>query len=253
MPTENRIPAHDHERRCCSRHDAAQDPDRNKRLFLENELQWGSDPSFCYHGFSCPIGSWTEERLVRNLMRNMACMCNSMDLELNYDLDLADQKAEPLPGPPDTLHLNDLDMSAYIGDRRSSTPASASPSTSTSGSEKRKADTPLTNTTDNQSSNATPPKRKRKCVQKPGQTLCHCQTEKKRREIISQGYQNLSELVPALGNRNYTRKYILREAASYVESLVQVNKGLRRQLDGMKEQEKDLRGLFQESEGNFFV
>lgn len=241
---------------CCSRQDPAHDPDRNKRLFLENELQWGSDPSFCYHGFSCPIGSWTEERLVRNLMRNMACMCNSMDLELNYDLDPADQKAEPLPGPPGALHLNDLDMSAYVGDRRSSTPPSTSPSSSTSGSEKRKADTPPTDTTDNQSSkNATPPKRKRKCVQKPGQALCHCQTEKKRREIISQGYQNLSELVPALGNRNYTRKYILRETAKYVESLVQVNRGLRQQLDGMKgqEKEKDLRDLFQEGEVNLPV
>ncbi|OQE04307.1 hypothetical protein PENVUL_c034G07079 [Penicillium vulpinum] len=46
-------------------------PTRNQRP-AEEGLQWGSDPSFCYHGYSSPIGTWTEERLVQNLMRNMA-------------------------------------------------------------------------------------------------------------------------------------------------------------------------------------
>lgn len=243
MPTEHTTSAHDRDR-CCPARDAKYTPDTEKRWLVSNELQWGSDPSFCYHGFSCPIGSWTEERLVRNLMRNMATMCNSMDIDFNYEPEPS-EKVDQIAQSPDGMHLNGLNLTGHVHERRSSTPASTSSLSSMSSSEKRKADTPLTDVTDTQSTKASP-SRKRKCIQKPGQKLCHCQTEKKRREIISQGYQNLSELVPALGNHHYTRKYILGETAKYLVALLDGNEKLRRQLDGLVEQEeRDTRDLFE--------
>lgn len=180
-------------------------------------------------------------------MRNMATMCNSVDIDFNYDAEPAGQKADQTYHLIDPFQLNGLNLSEYINNRRSPTPESSSAS-SVASSEKRKADTPFTDITDHQSLEATS-SRKRKCVQKPGQKLCHCQTEKKRREIISQGYQLLSDLVPALGNHHYTRKYILKGAADYIVSLTRGNDELRRQLDGMVKREKDdTRDLFESDE-----
>lgn len=177
-------------------------------------------------------------------MRNMATMCNSMDIDFNYEPEPS-EKVDQIAQSPDGMHLNGLNLTGHVHERRSSTPASTSSLSSMSSSEKRKADTPLTDVTDTQSTKASP-SRKRKCIQKPGQKLCHCQTEKKRREIISQGYQNLSELVPALGNHHYTRKYILGETAKYLVALLDGNEKLRRQLDGLVEQEeRDTRDLFE--------
>lgn len=214
-----------------------------KRIPIDNSLQWGSDPSFCYHGFSCPIGTWTEERLVRNLMRNMATMCDSVDIDFNYDTELPNHME--YSKSPDLVQLNRLDLSRHR-QYRSETPGSIS-SASSSGSEKRKSLSPLSPI----DHHAPPPNKKRKCVQKPGQKLCHCRTEKKRREIITQGYQDISSIVPALAKHHYTRKYILDEAAKFIKSLTEGNDLLRRQLDAMKEQEeKDMRDPFPENELN---
>ncbi|KAJ5791307.1 uncharacterized protein N7518_008318 [Penicillium psychrosexuale] len=64
----------------CPWQDDRPQPISRYRWPAEEGLQWGSDPSFCYHGFSSPIGTWTEERLVQNLMRNMAGLCTAMDI-----------------------------------------------------------------------------------------------------------------------------------------------------------------------------
>ena len=222
--------------------DVTQRRDAPKHLPLDNGLQWGSDPSFCYHGFSCPIGTWTEERLVRNLMRNMATMCDSMKIDLNYDTEIPNYSE--FAKNPDPVQLNGLDVSRHR-QYRSETPGSIS-SASTSVSEKRKSVTPPSSSHEN---HASPPNKKRKCVQKPGQKLCHCRSEKKRREIIAQGYQDISNIVPALGKHNYTRKYVLQEAAKFIKSLTEGNELLRRQLDAINDQEeRDMRGLFLENE-----
>ncbi|KAJ5117145.1 hypothetical protein N7448_004090 [Penicillium atrosanguineum] len=217
--------------------DVAQRRDTPKHQPLDNGLQWGSDPSFCYHGFSCPIGTWTEERLVRNLMRNMATMCDSVNIDFNYDLEIPNNTEYQNIAEP--VQLNGFDFSRHR-QYRSETPGSIS-SASTSGSEKRKSMTPPSSN----ETHASPPSKKRKCVQKPGQKLCHCRSEKKRREIISQGYQDISNIVPALGKHNYTRKYVLEEAAKFIKSLTEGNEQLRRQLDAMKDQEeRDMKDLF---------
>jgi hypothetical protein len=80
--------------------------------------------------------------------------------------------------------------------------------------------------------------KKRKCVQKPGQKLCHCRSEKKRREIIAERYRELCQIVPGLEKHSYTRKYVLEEAALWIQSLLQGNDALQRQLGELKEQEK---------------
>lgn len=181
---------------------------------------------------------------MQNLMRNMATMCNSIDIDFNYDAEDAGSKLNEPYEPIDPFQLNGLSLSEYINNRRSSTPGSSSSLSSTGSSVKRKADSPLGDSIEKQHVESTP-SRKRKCVQKPGQNLCHCQTEKKRRAIISQGYQTLSDLVPALGNHHYTRKYILRGAAEYIMSLTQGNDELRRQLNGMVKQENETRDSFE--------
>jgi hypothetical protein len=79
--------------------------------------------------------------------------------------------------------------------------------------------------------------KKRKCVQKPGQKLCHCRSEKKRREIIGERYRELCQIVPGLEKHSYTRKYILEEAALWIQSLLQGNDALERQLGKLKAQE----------------
>ncbi|KAJ5674963.1 uncharacterized protein N7477_004897 [Penicillium maclennaniae] len=222
-------------------HDVTENRGTARHLPLDNGLQWGSDPSFCYHGFSCPIGSWTEERLVRNLMRNMATICDSVNIDFNYDAELKNHYK--YAKDPDPVQLNGLDVSRYR-QYRSETPGSIS-SASTSGSEKRKSVTPPSSL----ENHASPPSKKRKCVQKPGQKLCHCRSEKKRREIIAQGYQDISNIVPALGKHNYTRKYVLEEAAKFIISLTEGNELLRRRLDAMGDQEeRNLKDLFLESD-----
>lgn len=181
---------------------------------------------------------------MRNLMRNMATMCSSMDIDLNCDPDPSEKHHKTAQGPG-SVHLNGFDLTGHLHGRRCSTPASTTSGSSIKSAEKRKADTPLTDVRDSQSTKK-PPSAKRKCVQKPGQKLCHCQTEKKRREVISQGYQNLSELVPVLRSHHYTRKYILRETAKYIVALLEGNDELCRQLDVLVEQEeRDTRDLFE--------
>jgi len=212
--------------RCYLGEDARQQLNTQKQLPLDNGLQWGSDPSFCYHGFSCPIGTWTEERLVRNLMRNMACICDSMNIHFNYDTEIQDYTTEFWENL-DGLHV------PRPHKYRSETPGSIS-SSSTSGLEKRKSETPVSPNEEH----TTPSNKKRKCVQKPGQKLCHCRSEKKRREVITRGYQDLSNLVPTLGKHSYTRKYILNQAARFIQFLTEGNELLRRQLNAMKDQEE---------------
>jgi hypothetical protein len=172
----------------------------------------------------------------------MACICDSVNIDFNYDTEMPDYTAE-FSKTPDLAQLNGLDL-YRSREHRSETPGSIS-SASTSGSEKRKSLTPPS--TSNEEHTA-PPNKKRKCVQKPGQKLCHCRSEKKRRDVITRGYQALSDLVPALGKHHYTRKYILNEAAKFIESLTEGNELLRRQLDAMKDQERDIRELFMENE-----
>jgi hypothetical protein len=46
--------------------------------------------------------------------------------------------------------------------------------------------------------------------------------------------------VPRLKKQTYTRKYVLAEAAMWIQSLVQGNDTLREQLEQLKEQEKSI-------------
>jgi hypothetical protein len=170
----------------------------------------------------------------------MACICDSVNIDFNYDTEMPHYTAD-FSKPPDLAQLNGLDL-YRSREHRSETPGSIS-SAGTSGSEKRKSLTPPS--TSNEEHTA-PPDKKRKCVQKPGQKLCHCRSEKKRRDVITRGYQALSDLVPTLGKHHYTRKYILDEAAKFIESLTEGNELLRRQLNAMKDQERDIRELFME-------
>lgn len=194
-----------------------------QRIPLDRGLQWGSDPNFCYHGFSCPIGSWTEERLVRNAMRNMAYMASSVKPDFTFDFNVSDYNFNHLRNTEssDVVRLNGFDISP----RSPTPPSTASPSstsTSTSmSSPEKEADSQV---------QLQPPSKKRKCVQKSGQKLCHCRSEKKRREAVSQGYRDLSLVVPGLEGQNFTRKYVLNSAAQYLEMLLEGNEALRRQL-----------------------
>ncbi|KAJ5151080.1 uncharacterized protein N7482_010332 [Penicillium canariense] len=221
---------------CCPEKGNKQHKNTNERAPLERGLQWGSDPNFCYHGFSCPIGSWTEERLVRNAMRNMVYMAASMKTELNLDLNIPNYLDERHnePATPDVGYLNGLDIppTQRPHDLRSPTPPSTSSPSSTSSPDEQEKDTQ-------------PPSKKRKCVQKAGQKLCHCRSEKKRREVVSQRYRDLSQIVPGLKNHNFTRKYVLDAAAKYVELLLEGNYALRRQLGEMNDKEdRDIQQLF---------
>lgn len=234
MPASHQTHDHNQERQaCCQGHDIPSYTKAQKRWPAEPGLQWGSDPSFCYHGFSSPVGTWTEERVTQNLMRNMTCMANSVTVDFGYEFDFATHTPNLLSDPPDVIHLNRFDLSSDSQtDHRSRTPSLRSASLSTAPSldasspeiikeEKRPA---------KQEEEYTPPKKKRKCVQKAGQQLCHCRSEKKRREAVTRGYQDLSDLVPGLKNHNFTRKYILEETAKYVTTLLQGNEDLRGQL-----------------------
>lgn len=71
-------------------------------------------------------------------------------------------------------------------------------------------------------------------MQKPGQRLCHCRSEKRRREIIGERYGELCRIVPGLEGHSFTRKYVLQEAAGWIRELVKGNEVLREQLGGME-------------------
>lgn len=213
------------------------------RVTAEEGLQWGSDPSFCYHGFSCPIGTWTEERLVQNLMRNMASICTSVDI----DFDISESTTSLPPKTPQKDHSDPLGLNGFTlpmfqpsivqtDERLSETPSlSSSPS-------QGQAPSPENTTTCTRRASCIKAEnksgqKKRKCVQKPGQKLCHCRSEKKRREIIGERYRDLCQIVPGLEKHSYTRKYVLEEAALWIQSLLRGNDALQRQLAGLKEQE----------------
>lgn len=78
--------------------------------------------------------------------------------------------------------------------------------------------------------------KRRKCVQGPDQKLCHCQSEKRRRELISRRYRDLCAVVPGLNNKLYTRRYILDETARWLAQLLEGNEALRRQRDRLCEE-----------------
>ncbi|KAJ5387010.1 hypothetical protein N7509_009551 [Penicillium cosmopolitanum] len=249
MHTEHQTRDYSHENEAC----CPPDTKEQKRWPLETGLQWGSDPSFCYHGFSNPIGTWTEERVTQNLMRNMMHAANSVTVDFGYEFDFSTHTPNFFSEQPDIIRLNRFDLSNDLQtDIPTKTPSLRSASLSTAASldassppeiikeEKRPA---------RQEEDLAPPKKKRKCVQKPGQQLCHCRSEKKRREAVTRGYQDLSDLVPGLKNHNFTRKYILDETAKYVSALLQGNEDLQGQLDQMKpHNEPDMWPLFEKEE-----
>lgn len=246
---------------CCpgQGHDNTSYTKAQKRWPLDTGLQWGSDPSFCYHGFSNPIGTWTEERVTQNLMRNMIHAANSVTVDFGYEFDFSPNTHTPTPNflseQPDIFRFNRFDFASDSqSDGRSKTPSLRSASLSTATSldassppelikeEKRPAKQ------EEVEEEPVQPKKKRKCVQKPGQQLCHCRSEKKRREAVTRGYQDLSDLVPGLKNHNFTRKYILDETAKYVTALLQGNDDLQGQLDKMNASEGDMWPLFEKEE-----
>ncbi|KAJ5824500.1 hypothetical protein N7447_006840 [Penicillium robsamsonii] len=206
----------------------------------EEGLQWGSDPRFCYHGYSSPIGTWTEERVVQNLMRNMASFCTSM----NMGLDVPQITDEPPQKPIlDASQLNGFTLPMFQpsmvpqNERLSETPSS--PSSSSSSSSRGQMLSPDDNKCSQRPScikyRTQPGHKKRKCVQWPGQKLCHCRSEKKRREFVGNKYKELSRIVPELKEQSYTRKYILEETALWIQSLVQGNDALHEQLRRLRE------------------
>ncbi|KAJ5733454.1 hypothetical protein N7493_002240 [Penicillium malachiteum] len=204
-----------------------------KRASIDDGLQWGSDPSFCYHGFSRPIGTWTEERLVGNLLRDMACMYSGVDIDGNLDVKALDY--------PINWLLESRSPMVFKSEQ--------SPSKSRAALSNIQSTIPSTlsfapTTTVQRVHDAHPPTKKRKCVQGPGQALCHCRSEKKRREAIGKGYHDLCEIVPGLANNNFTRKYVLDETAKYVQRLALDNQKLRQQLKSLDQEEKDIGLLF---------
>ncbi|CAG7999969.1 unnamed protein product [Penicillium nalgiovense] len=210
----------------------------------EEGLQWGSDPSFCYHGYSSPIGTWTEERLVQNLMRNMASFCTTMDIGFNIPEIIDEPSEKPIL---DSSELNGFTLPMFqpsmVPQKRrfSETPSSPSSSSSSQGHTfspdntecTRRASCVKSKTPRTQSG-----QKKRKCVQRPGQKLCHCRSEKRRREIIGERYKELCRIVPGLEKQSFTRKYVLEGAALWIQKLVQGNDALHQQLGQLKEQEK---------------
>lgn len=206
---------------------------------IEEGLQWGSDPSFCYHGFSCPIGTWTEERLVQNLMRNMASFCT---VDIGFD-DPEHTKEQPQK-VQDPMQLNGFSLPmpqpfmVSQHERLSETPSSSSSPPPSQGQRSSPDTTVCTRRASCTKAANKPGQRKRKCVQKPGQKLCHCRSEKKRREIIGERYKELCHIVPGLEKHSYTRKYVLEEAALWIQKLLQGNDALEQQLQQLKGQEK---------------
>jgi hypothetical protein len=242
---------------CCP-WQADNQPIPRDRWPVEEGLQWGSDPSFCYHGFSCPIGTWTEERLVQNLMRNMASFCTSVDIGIDVPEHIQEQ---PQKAHIDPMQLNGFSLPMFQSsmvpqnERLSETPSLSSSSSPPSSQVQRSSPDTTVCTRRASCTNAAnkPGQKKRKCIQKPGQKLCHCRSEKKRREIIGERYKELCHIVPGLEKHSYTRKYVLQEAALWIEKLLQGNDALEQQLQQLKQQEKlnKLRLFPIEEEENF--
>ncbi|CAG8011744.1 unnamed protein product [Penicillium nalgiovense] len=210
----------------------------------EEGLQWGSDPSFCYHGYSSPIGTWTEERLVQNLMRNMASFCTTMDIGFNIPEIIDEPSEKPIL---DSSELNGFTLPMFqpsmVPQKRrfSETPSSPSSSSSSQGHTFSPDNTECTRRAScvkSESPRTQSGQKKRKCVQRPGQKLCHCRSEKRRREIIGERYKELCRIVPGLEKQSFTRKYVLEGAALWIQKLVQGNDALHQQLGQLKEQEK---------------
>ncbi|KAJ5752161.1 hypothetical protein N7520_009078 [Penicillium odoratum] len=222
---------HNPVKECCRRQTGMRHYTK-KRRSIEDGLQWGSDPSFCFHGFSCPVGTWTEDRLVRNLMRDMACMASGIDIDGSLEFKALEYPTSHIIENWDPIIFKTEDSSLNFDNGRLNVipmpihipmPALMPKSPSTSSNEKKDA----------------APNKKRKCTQTPGQILCHCRSEKKRRDAIGEGYRDLCRIVPGLERNNFTRKYILDEAARYVESLVRGNEDLYRQLENLTHEAKD--------------
>lgn len=218
MSTDHLIPQPHHSSKGCCTGQSATRHYTKKRAPIQNTeegLQWGSDPSFCYHGFSNPAGTWSEHRLVRTLLRDMACMTSGVDIDGNPDV-------KTLQHPVSYLYETQSPMLFKTEPSSPPKPTNVRPFESGSIIEKRE--------------DSEPPSKKRKCVQKPGQALCHCRSEKKRREAVGKGYQDLCHIVPGLENNNFTRKYVLDEAAKFLESLLSGNEKLRQQLAALNEE-----------------
>lgn len=243
MENENQMFQLDHNtlsRHCPWQADNPQPISRQQRP-TEEGLQWGSDPSFCYHGYSSPIGTWTEERLVQNLMRNMASFCATMDIGFNIPESMDEPSQKPILSPSqlDGLTLPMFQPSMIPqNERLSETPSSPSLSPSSQGQILSPDDTECTQRASCVKARNRSGQKKRKCVQKPGQKLCHCRSEKKRRELVRDRYKELCRIVPGLEKQEYTRKYVLEEAALWIQRLVQGNDALHQQLGHLKEQEK---------------
>ncbi|KAJ5730285.1 uncharacterized protein N7483_004793 [Penicillium malachiteum] len=205
-----------------------------KRTSIEDGLQWGSDPSFCFHGFSRPIGTWTEDRLVRNLLRDMACMFSGVDIDGNLDIKALNYPVNWLFDSRNPMILKPEQASSTKSRAVLSTIQSTIPSTLSFAP----------TTTVQRVNDENPPIKKQKCVQGPGQALCHCRSEKKRREAVGKGYHDLGEIVPGLANNNFTRKYVLDKTAKYVQELVLGNQKLRQELESLEQEEKDIGMLF---------
>ncbi|KAJ5571715.1 hypothetical protein N7535_005375 [Penicillium sp. DV-2018c] len=233
---------------CCPQQSNQQIP--RDRLPLDEGLQWGSDPSFCYHGFSCPIGTWTEDRLVQNLMRNMASICTSV----NIDFDMSETTTSPFTKSYlDTMQLDAFTLPMFQpslvpvprDERLSETPSSPLSSSSSSQGQRSSSISSIPSSIGECTRRASCARaankggeRKRKCVQKAGQKLCHCRSEKRRREIIGERYKELCSIVPGLQDHSYTRKYVLEEAALWIKSLLKGNDELKNQLAELERQEE---------------
>ncbi|CAI7593951.1 unnamed protein product [Penicillium discolor] len=201
----------------------------------EEGLQWGSDPSFCYHGYSSPIGTWTEERLVQNLMRNMASFCATMDIGFDIPETGDDALQKCILDPSElngfTLPMFQPSMMSQ-NERLSETPSSPSSSSSNQGQILSSDDTECTQRASCVKARNRSGQKKRKCK------LCHCRSEKKRRELVRDRYKELCHIVPGLEKQEYTRKFILEETALWIQRLVQGNDALFHQLGQLKEREK---------------
>ncbi|KGO64936.1 hypothetical protein PITC_041550 [Penicillium italicum] len=242
MENEHQTPQMDHTALShqCSWQSNNSQPNSREQWPPEEGLQWGSDPSFCYHGYSSPIGTWTEERLVQNLMRNIASFCATMDIGFN----LPESVDEP---PKQILSPSQLDgftlpifQPSIVPQNESLSETSSSPSSSSSSQDQTLSsdDPECTQRASCIKARTRSGQNKRKCIQRPGQKLCHCRSEKKRREFVRDRYKELCRIVPGLEKQEYTRKYVLEEAALWIQRLVQGNDALHQQLGQLKEQEK---------------
>ncbi|XHG03117.1 hypothetical protein AWENTII_006438 [Aspergillus wentii] len=140
-------------------------------------LEWGTDTNFCHHGYSPPLGSWTEERTIRNMMQ-IASYGGGFDIDHRILQSVMSNKYQD----------EDKDKDTSEG------------------------------------------RYKRRCIQRPGQKICHCQMEKKRRDVVREGFDELGKLVPGMKKGVHTRRHMLDKAAKFIEDLIDGNNRLRWQL-----------------------